>query len=304
MENENLVLSKENTIFSLTKRSRYLPNAFLATLIAIVIMIVAELLTLPFGIIRDYIPTKGLNGEAFSFAINDLAIPFGASIMGFFLWVKIVEKRPIYSMGFEKKELLKKYLRGFVIGILMIGSCVAVFAALGMSTIDFSDSSTTGFNALGGILIVLIGWIIQGASEEIMVRGWLLPVIGRRHNVALAIFISSTLFGALHLFNDNIAFLPILNLILFGVFAALYVIWEGGLWGICALHSSWNWAQGNIFGFEVSGTLPVGGILLDFNPVSGHELMTGGSFGVEGGLVCTVQTLIGIIILLYLIKRK
>lgn len=200
-------------------------------------------------------------------------------------------------MGFEKGDIFKKYFSGFLKGILMIGSGTLILNMLGMMTIDFTASDAKGLSALWGILIVLIGWVIQGASEEIMLRGWMMPVIGSRYNVPLAIFVSSIMFSALHLFNDNISILSIINLTLFGVFAAFYFIKEGTLWGICALHSSWNWTQGNIFGFEVSGIVPTGGILVDFNPIKGYDLFTGGTFGFKGGIIYSMMLVFGIIIL-------
>ena len=306
MGNQNKVLSNENMIFSLARQGRYLPNVFLAVIITMVVIYGMDLVlmfTPLFGIGRNF-ATKGLSGEAFFFALNYLGIRFGLYILTFFAWVRLIERRPIYTMGFIREGSIKKYLRGFGFGVLMILSCVLIFTVLGLVTIDTSNPSIKGFSALGSILIVLIGWIVQGASEEIMVRGWLLPVVGSRHNVALGIFISSTIFGALHLNNANMDILPMINLVLFGVFAAFYVIWEGGLWGICALHSSWNWAQGNVFGFEVSGTLPVGGMLVDFQPVVGSDLITGGAFGIEGGVVCSIVLLLGIGILFFLIKRR
>ncbi|WP_432666296.1 type II CAAX endopeptidase family protein [Wukongibacter baidiensis] len=306
MEKQKTVLSKENRIFSLAKKGRYQPNVILAVLITIIILYGMDfllILTPLWGLGRS-IASKGLAGQAFAYAINGLAIRFGLYILAFFALVRLVERRPIYTMGFERKEISKKYFRGFILGVLMIFLCIIIFSILGTVTIDTSNSGVKGFNTLGGVLIVLIGWIIQGASEEIMVRGWLLPVVGVRHNVALGIFISSTLFGALHLQNANIGPLAMINLVLFGVFAALYVIWEGGLWGICALHSSWNWAQGNVFGFEVSGTLPVGGILIDFKPTSGSDFITGGLFGIEGGIVCSIVLALGIFTLIFLIKRR
>lgn len=306
MENQNKVLSKDNKIFYLAKKGRYLPNVFLAVIITIVALFGIDIVlvrTPLYGIGRS-IASKGLSGEAFFFSLNYLVIRFGLYILAFFVWVRLIERRPIYTMGFERTGMLKKYLRGFGFGVLMILFCILVFAVLGFLSIDNTNPSIKGFNALGSVFIVLIGWLVQGASEEIMVRGWLLPVVGSRHNVALGIFISSTIFGALHLGNANIGVLPMVNLILFGVFAAFYVIWEGGLWGICALHSSWNWAQGNVFGFEVSGTLPIGGMLIDFQPAIGSDLITGGAFGIEGGVVCSIVLLLGIGMLFFLIKRR
>jgi len=297
------VFSKENEIFSLAKQSRLLPNVFFTLLIFILITIIGDLFLLPLGFINKLpISTRSLFVQATSFAVK-LLLPFGSTIIAFFLWVKIIEKRSIQSMGFTKGNIFNKYLRGFIIGILMMASSVLLMALLGMIEFESGNSSTQGISALGGIFIVLIGWIVQGASEEIMLRGWMMPVIGARHNVPLSIFISSSLFGALHLANNNVTVLSVINLVLFGMFAAFYVIWEGSLWGICALHSAWNWTQGNLFGLEVSGMNTSGGILLNLK-TKGPDIITGGLFGPEGGLIETLLLSTGIVILIILIQRK
>ena len=92
------------------------------------------------------------------------------------------------------------------------------------------------------------------ATEEIIVRGWLFPVLSVRSRIWVGIIVTSFLFGFLHLLNPGITILSISNIILVGVFATLYVLKEDGLWGICAWHSIWNWAQYNVYGFAVSGT--------------------------------------------------
>ena len=89
----------------------------------------------------------------------------------------------------------------------------------------------------------------------------------------------------------------IINLFLFGVFAALYFLRRGSIWGIGAIHSIWNFAQGNIFGCKVSGSLS-GESLFRTNYIGESILFNGGSFGPEGGLAVTIVLFIGIVVLL------
>ncbi|NJM07649.1 CPBP family intramembrane metalloprotease [Candidatus Gracilibacteria bacterium] len=101
--------------------------------------------------------------------------------------------------------------------------------------------------------------------------------VGLKLGPLWAVIISSLWFGLLHGLNTNFSWLALLNITLAGVFMACYALYEGGLWGVCAWHAAWNWAQGNLFGVEVSGIqLPVS--LLDTAFV-GSDLWTGGSFG-------------------------
>jgi hypothetical protein len=95
----------------------------------------------------------------------------------------------------------------------------------------------------------------------------------------------------------------VLNLFLFGLFAALYSLAEEGIWGICGLHAVWNWVQGNIFGLEVSGLRPPGGSLLILEE-RGPDLITGGAFGPEGGLMITLALTVASSFLIWLSRRR
>ncbi|WDV44866.1 CPBP family intramembrane metalloprotease [Clostridiaceae bacterium M8S5] len=150
----------------------------------------------------------------------------------------------------------------------------------------------------------MFGWVIQGASEEILVRGWFMTSVGIRYNAISAITLSSLLFALIHIGNDNLTILSIVNLLIFSVFASIYCLLDKSIWGICGFHTAWNWAQGNIVGFEVSGTTPAGGMLLDFENI-GSDWLTGGSFGLEGGVTVTAIFALSIVgMLVYMFKFK
>ena len=57
------------------------------------------------------------------------------------------------------------------------------------------------------------------------------------------------------------------------------------------LHWFWNWLQGPVLGYEVSG-MDSGETLLTLR-LTGSDLLTGGSFGFEGSLLCTVLLVVG-----------
>ena len=139
---------------------------------------------------------------------------------------------------------------------------------------------------------------MQGGAEEVLFRGWVLPVLGARYRPWIGLLISSLFFALLHGLNPGLSVLAIINLVLFGVFAGLYAMREGSLWGISALHSVWNWVQGNFFGFEVSGTNASSGTLLNLKE-TGADWLTGGTFGPEGGLAVTIIFLIAITVIVF-----
>ena len=149
--------------------------------------------------------------------------------------------------------------------------------------------------ALMSALILLLGWMVQGAAEEVLFRGLLFQILGIRWGLKPAVLISAVLFALLHIFNMNINLLAFTNLALFGVFAALYAVREGSLWGVFALHSAWNWAQSNLFGMEVSGLPTRLGALINMEE-TGPDWLTGGAFGPEAGVVVSIVLAAGILL--------
>ena len=73
--------------------------------------------------------------------------------------------------------------------------------------------------------------------------------------------------------------------------------------GHLAIHSIWNWAQGNLFGFEVSGLNLQSSILIDLME-DGPNWITGGLFGPEGGIAVTLMLLVAMLLLLLWSRRK
>jgi len=218
-------------------------------------------------------------------------------------WLIVFERRMFWTTGMERDGILRKYVRGAIVGILMIALPVALLLIFGMFQFESDPKTWEGWNALPGVLILLAGWLVQGAAEESLTRGFLLPIFGIRLNPFWGIIISSLLFAVLHLFNKGLNEIAMLNLFLFGIFASLYAMREGSLWGVFAIHSLWNWAQGNLFGLEVSGS-NFGATSLFNLKDNGPILLTGGAFGPEGGLVVTAVLICGCLGVIYWATRE
>lgn len=259
------------------------------------------ILLIPIFIIQMYLFINPSFYNVYGFQL-DLILNTGAIIIFYFLIVKYKEKRSIASIGFKlNKSTLYEYLSGFLIGILLIGIIAILIVITGNGSFEFNKNIDVSF--VGPFILVIIGWCIQGASEEIMMRGHMMPVLGNRFGPIAGILISSSYFGALHLLNNGISVLAIVNLILFGIFASVFAIYKRSLWGVCALHSAWNFAQGNLFGFLVSGIKTNGGQIIT-TKISEGNIINGGNFGPEGGLITSLILILAILVVLYLSKRK
>ncbi len=209
------------------------------------------------------------------------------------LFCRFLQKRTPDTLGFTKKGGGKEYLIGLGIGFGMFSAAVLLCIATGALKIEgFSPAFGSGM-----FLLFFAGFMIQGMGEEALCRGCIMVSIGRRYPMWIAVFSNAVLFASLHLLNNGISTLAFCNLILFGVFASLYFIKRGNIWGICALHGIWNLAQGNFWGIRVSGIVTECSVFRS-TPTEEKAFMNGGAFGLEGGFAVTLVLLAGICFLL------
>ena len=297
--------SKKIPIINSSKNKKKLPNFIWAIILSLIFMyggsLMGSLATVPLFLALRNIPLFFNNKDLLSLLITLFSFAF-ISLLVFFR-VKVIEKRSFSSIGFNKNNWLKKYSLGFLIGLAMMSIIVLILLPFGYITIEKNPIQPVGVSAIASVLVILFGWIIQGATEEIVTRGWLLNVLSTKYNIGVGLLISSTLFGLMHLTNPNVNYIAVINIILVGLFYGLYVIKTNDLWAVCGMHSAWNFAQGNIFGFKVSGLDVSVGSLIDLNLV-GSDFVTGGIFGPEAGITATFILLASIGILLFIDKKR
>ena len=297
--------SKKIPIINSSKNKKKLPNFIGAIILSLIFMyggsLMGSLATVPLFLALRNIPLFFNNKDLLSLLITLFSFAF-ISLLVFFR-VTVIEKRSFSSIGFNKNNWLKKYSLGFLIGLAMMSIIVLILFPFGYITVEKNPIQPVGISAIASVLVILLGWIIQGATEEIVTRGWLLNVLSTKYNIGVGLLISSTLFGLMHLTNPNVNYIAVINIILVGLFYGLYVIKTNDLWAVCGMHSAWNFAQGNIFGFKVSGLDVSVGSLIDLNLV-GSDFVTGGIFGPEAGITATFILLASIGILLFIDKKR
>lgn len=153
------------------------------------------------------------------------------------------------------------------------------------------------------IFVTIILLFIASLLEEITFRGYLLNNLMESVNKYIALGITAIIFGGLHSLNPNFTYLGLINLILMGIFLGIYYIHVKNLWFPIFLHLSWNYFQGPIFGFSISGK----GQGIDFfieQELHGNPLITGGNFGFEGSIILTIIIIILILVLDYNYRTK
>lgn len=215
------------------------------------------------------------------------------------IYCRCIEKRSFKSMGFIRKNAVLQYIIGIIVGLLMFSACVFICVVQGSLKYE-------GIVVQGSLLFIILfffGFLFQGMSEEVLLRSYFMVSLSNKIPIVAAIMLNSTVFAMLHLSNSGISVLAFINLILFGVFASVYAIKTNNIWGICAIHSIWNFAQGNLYGILVSG-MDTNASVFKFTAIDNGELFNGGEFGLEGGLAVTIVLILSTILTLLLVNNK
>ena len=218
----------------------------------------------------------------------------------FIFWVKVIEKNALSSLGFVKRNWLKYLGWGIMFSLVQMGVIALVYQVSGIGSFELNELSLEPILFILGLFPF---WLLQGGTEEVATRGWLLTRIATRTNLPLAIAISSSLFGILHMGNAGVTFLSVLNIILDGVLAGLLFIYTDSIWLVVAQHGTWNYVQGNLLGFQVSGT-GADASIFSFTMGSGPDWLTGGAFGAEGSIITTLVLLLSVLIVYLLGERN
>ena len=214
------------------------------------------------------------------------------------LFCKLIEKRPLSSLGLSKKGAARKYLRGLLLGLIIFSAVYFLGCLLG--AYHFKGIFRGANPVL--LFVFLIAYLIQGMYEELMCRGFLMISISRKHPAIVGVVVSSLAFVLIHMSNEGFGLLPAINLFLFGVFTALLCLYTDNIWSVSAFHAMWNFAEGNLFGLSVSGMLMPQRLFL--TEITDRVTISGGLFGPEGGLAVTFITAISIICLMCVWRKK
>jgi uncharacterized protein len=222
-----------------------------------------------------------------------LALYLLAVLVGTWVARRFVDRRSLSGLGFVRyRGWLADIGVGLALGFALMTIVFLVELAFGWLQVSgFLWQRQTTEAVLGLLATSVVTFVIVGINEETISRGYLLQNLEEGWGTVAAVAASSVVFGLLHISNPEVAPLPIFNLVLAGVFLATAYLVTRSLWLPIALHFSWNFVQGTVYGFPVSGGAETGLIIVQ---VQGPALITGGAFGPEGGLLGLAVMLLGI----------
>jgi uncharacterized protein len=230
-------------------------------------------------------------------------VGFPAITISVYLARRYLDRRSIASLGlYLNPQAVKDLGFGFGLAAFMMGVIFLAHLAAGWLILEgfvwnFEPVQTVVLNILFWLFIfILVGWY-----EELLVRGYWLQNLAEGLNIFWAVLISSVLFAVLHLSNPNASWISAVGLLAAGLFLAYSFLRTRSLWLPIGLHIGWNFFQGNVFGFPVSGITTYA---LIEHTVVGERIVTGGAFGPESGLILFPVLLIGIGLIKWFTKAR
>lgn len=217
------------------------------------------------------------------------------------LYWKLIEKKPLSEMGLTKR--FGNYFIGIIAGIVLLA--VSVLAIVLTGSIEYHG--LFGNVDVFMILLLIGGFIVQGATEEFLCRGIVLHTLKERTPIWFAIAVSTILFIIPHwssLFAGGMTYgvIGVANLVLISIVFSLLTIRFKSIWVACGLHSFWNAILYCILGLNLSGNDETVTAIFNMQSV-GKNIWNGGIYGIEASLITTV-VLVFAAILIMVIDRK
>jgi membrane protease YdiL (CAAX protease family) len=209
---------------------------------------------------------------------------------------RFLDGQSLRSLGLQRTQgWVRHIVAGLLLGTALMGLIFLLEWALGWLTVEgFSWQVQSSASVLAGLVAYLLFNIAVAFYEELAFRGYILQNLTPDWGVVAAVLVSSIFFGVFHGLNPNVTWLALLNIFLAGVVLAACYLVTRSMWLPMAFHFSWNFVQGPILSFPLSG-LTTTGLLITRS--GGNTLLTGGAFGPEGGLFSTAVLCLTLLLL-------
>jgi len=236
-----------------------------------------------FSILFSEVSTA-LGHESSVSSILDRAFDFVAVTGSVYIMRRWLDKRSFESLGAKiNRQTLVDILTGIGVTFVMMASIFTVLLGLGWLTFaGFAWQFDPLNTVLSSVATFVVVFIFVGWNEELFSRGYQLQTIASGLNLFWGSVLSASVFAVIHFRNPHSTWVSTAGIFFAGILFAYAYLRTKQLWLPIGLHIGWNFFEGVVFGFPVSG--------LEIYPltrihVTGPELWTGGAFGPEAGLI-------------------
>lgn len=267
-------------------------NVLWISLLTFMLIALGEIMSLLFTV-RIYNPDYS---ETFN-----LYFPFWAIWLSFMLAIVLIKKNRYILDKIKYKNggnTIKNLLIGFGIGFLMNGTCALTAYLHGDIKLRFDKFE------FFPILLMFIVVFIQSSAEELACRGFMYQRIAYRYKHPWTpTIITAVFFMAIHLGNDHISLMPILDLFMSGLVFGAMILYFDSIWMAMGCHTTWNFTQNILLGLPNSGSVSSYSIfVLDRNSARGSFAYDVG-FGLEGSIMSIVVQVISLALMIYVYRK-
>lgn len=229
-----------------------------------------------------------MEGEMFSDSVMELLKYYGMIVIigvSVLCW-KLIGKRPLSEMGVTRN--IGGWFVGALIGIGLLTVCVAAI----MLTGSIRSEGMFKNPDIAAILLMLGGFVIQGAAEEFLCRGLVLCSLRDRVPLPVAVAVSTLAFiyphwSTLREFEPQYIVSGLLDLIVISCVFSFITLRTKSIWAACGLHSIWNFCLSCVLGLNLSGGEGASTALISMRSV-GENLLNGGKYGIEASIITDI----------------
>lgn len=230
----------------------------------------------------------------------EIALMF-AVVAPLVIMARFVDKRALTTIGFGPSRLLD-VLSGAAIGALILAAPLAVLVALGAARLepDWADFSA------GALAIGLFVCFVNVVTQQVLVRSYIFQELWAKYGAWLATGVTTAIFVALHagpISQGTLGLIAGTNILVASLMMSLAYVRTGELWLPIGIHFGWNGLQGPALNINVTGNELAFGHWRVFE-FAGDPLLTGGSLGVEGGLVGLIGPVLGLAIVAFAFRQQ
>lgn len=255
-----------------------------------VVFVIYILFTIIFGTVAAVLLQQHVIREASFYWVLLYLGPL-VTIASVYCTLKIVDRKKLRDIGFaDRHHGFGDFGYGFLLGAAAMTLIFLVLYATGQISLEKGLlHPTISLAFLQGLLF----YSLVAVSEELLFRGYLVTALLQTKSIKIAVIGSSAFFSIAHSLNPHVTVVGLTNIFLVGVLFAVMFLKTGSLWMPIGYHLSWNFFQGSVFGFPVSGTTANG-----VYEVSEFQegWLSGGAFGPEGGILTTIATALVLIV--------
>jgi membrane protease YdiL (CAAX protease family) len=245
---------------------------------------------------------EALNDDLVSWIFRGLVVVISATLL-VWLFRRFLDCKTFVSLG-VKPDLTAVWdgLVGFLLSGLMVSVVFLLLLWSGLLEVRGIGWREGGLSPVLEILLWFFGIGTAVAwSEELGFRGYILQNLGEGIGIIWAIVVSCIIYGLLHMTNPNSTWLSGLLIAVIGFLRIFGWLRTGQLWLSMGMHAGWNFFQGPVFGFSVSGLTSES---LIHHSLSGEGWITGGPFGPEAGIVVIPAVILGLIVMGFWTSRR